>query len=258
MISNSDVLDGIDGFLNKGNFRPVNHNSAQKQRLHVHRASQYFDEHPECWKTFSEFINGDEKARQGVSLRMLYFLCTKYCARKSGVFYEHDGETINLFDRFQTSMGTRRLKNMDVFQRRTRNQFTKHGISIKTTPAQQSFFEFAFRNGVIKYAKDHRNEIAQAMHDYEKQQTIYKLTRNIKRKIACNAIVSGTSSSIKRNKYITSGTDEEKDDHYADNDVNNNDNNNNNNVIHKPAVRRRKKKMNAISQVTSENETIRF
>lgn len=157
------TLVDIERFLNKGNFRPANHNSVEKQLLHIERTSRFFDAHPDYWKTLKSVIDGKEKANHGVSLRMLYFLCTKYAARKGGVFYTHNGTVVNLFDKFHTAMEARRLKHMDVFQRRHRQKYVKHGVAIKTTPAQQTFFEFAFRNGVLDFARAHATEIATEM-----------------------------------------------------------------------------------------------
>lgn len=158
------INDSIQSFCEKNNYRAANHNSSHKQQLHMQRINKYFDNKPEEWKSLHEFINGTED----VSLRLLYYLCAKYSARNSGVYYTHNGEVIDLFDRFQTAMSTRRLKAMDVFQRRNRIKITKHDITLTTTPAQLSFFEWAFSNGVIKYALSHREQISQSMKSHEK------------------------------------------------------------------------------------------
>jgi hypothetical protein len=172
------VDEGVQGFTDKRNYRPVKHNMQRKTQLHLERVSRYFDDKPDNWQTVADFINGDERMmNEGLSLRLLYYFCSKYSQRKAGVYYRHNGEIVDLFDRFQTAMSTRRLKAMDVFQRRSRMNIEKHGLTIRTTAAQLNFFTWAFNNGAIKYVRDNRRELVKCMKVHQKKQEAKKRKR---------------------------------------------------------------------------------
>lgn len=128
--------------------------------------------------------------KSDVSLRIIDWLTTNY-AKKHNVVYHVAGEdkrSFNVFLEYKACLRSFSKKYFDPFARNDRVEFDDgDGKIIKTTVAQQNFFRWAIKNGVVEYAKQHVAEIeadmiAAIQHRYAQQ-------RSLKRKELSKAAV---------------------------------------------------------------------
>ncbi len=96
-----------------------------------------------------------------VSLRTIDWLTTNY-AKKHNIVYvvEGTGRNFNVFLEYKACLRSFSKKYFDPFCRRERVPFEDgYGGDIKSTIAQQNFFMWAIKNGVVDYAETHFREI---------------------------------------------------------------------------------------------------
>lgn len=112
-----------------------------------------------------------------VSLRMLDWLCTNYAKRRSVVCLRRSGpdtdvEFVDICQRYKNECTEFRRAGFDPFARAHGKQSDDwilrcdiDGRTFKTTVAQLNFLRWAHENEVLRYASDHRAEIAAEMRE---------------------------------------------------------------------------------------------
>jgi hypothetical protein len=94
-----------------------------------------------------------------ISLRIIDWFATNY-AKKYYTLYNVKGKRFKVYLDYKLKLKAYSKKRFDPFCRRDRISIPyKDGTSIETTIGQLNFFKWVFENNVIKYIKDHYEEI---------------------------------------------------------------------------------------------------
>lgn len=101
--------------------------------------------------------------RDGVSLRLLDYLCTVFAAKETCMVKMTDGTNAPLLDVYETSLDAYGKSHYDCFRRTSRIDIVKHGQRLSTTLGQLLFFKDIVQNGILKFARDNVTRIKEAM-----------------------------------------------------------------------------------------------
>ena len=100
-----------------------------------------------------------------ISLRALDWLVTNY-GKKYNVLCRsslNNDKLINVFHSYKLALAHYKRKHFDPFRRRNRITFVFEDITYDTTIGQTNFIMWAYRLGVLDYAKKHSSEIEKDM-----------------------------------------------------------------------------------------------
>ena len=94
-----------------------------------------------------------------ISLRVLDWLVTNYAKKHNIVCRSGEAPMFNIYYGYKAALTHYRRKHFDPFRRRSRIFVLLDGIYHETTVGQCNFVHWADRNGVIKFASLHVEEI---------------------------------------------------------------------------------------------------
>lgn len=103
--------------------------------------------------------------KDGVSLRLLEFMFTRYSQRKTTLLVIENCP-VSVADVYLQGLHTHGKAKYDCFRRHRRVVFTKHGKSVETTLAQLHFFKHILPTGVVEFARQHVEHIKTEMAVY--------------------------------------------------------------------------------------------
>ena len=89
-----------------------------------------------------------------ISLRSLDWLVTNYAKKHNIVCATHSNELFNIYHGYKIALAHYRRRNFDPFRRRQRIHLRFNDTTYETTVGQCNFLQWAFVNGVLKYAID--------------------------------------------------------------------------------------------------------
>jgi len=102
------------------------------------------------FETFINILNSKEK--EIVSLRLLDYLCTKYCKTNTVIYNLPDNKgKINLYNSYKNQLKAYSKLQFDPFRRHNRIIFTKGKVSHETTVAQLNFFKWVIEIKLLEW-----------------------------------------------------------------------------------------------------------
>jgi hypothetical protein len=112
----------------------------------------------ENMKQFMNVINNTD----GISLRIIDYLCTNYAKTCDVVYYIDKKTPFNLYLQYRSQLKAYSKLQFDPFRRHTRIKISVPESlcpsgSLETTVAQLNFFKWAIENKVIAYLQDKEN-----------------------------------------------------------------------------------------------------
>lgn len=152
-----------------------------------------------------------------VSLRMLDWLCTNFAKRRSVVCVRkypqnNNVEFVDICQRYKQECAEHRRAGFDPFARAHGKNADDwillcdiDGQTFRTTVAQLNFLQWAEENEVLRYAKDHRSEIAAEMRENQAERR-RNLIYMSKRKSNPIELSIEPQTARKKRKQITSHT----------------------------------------------------
>lgn len=170
-----------------------------------------FYDNPEHFNALYEFCARKPKQskKTRMSRRVLEFLCTKLAPKQPITVVSETGEAYDLHTRYQLFLRSVGKRFFDCFARneRAKFEFAKHGKKVKTTIGQLRFFRFFIRDGGLRYAREHLDEITKQMSEKLKSERKSKKDQDAKRK----RISSDRKGKRKRRRHLAAVTTGEKD-----------------------------------------------
>ena len=106
-----------------------------------------------------EFLNVVCNKKDGISLRIIDYLCTNYAKTQDVVYYIDKKTPFNLFLQYRSQLKAYSKLQFDPFRRHERitisvpTSYSDSG-TLETTVAQLNFFKWAIENDVIKYLEN--------------------------------------------------------------------------------------------------------
>lgn len=98
-----------------------------------------------------------------ISLRALDWLVTNYSKKKPIIYkikpVDMPEKLVNMYTEYKTWLWKYRRSHFDPFRRRHRLTFRVDGTEYTTTVGQLNFMYWASKYGVLKYARDHLDDI---------------------------------------------------------------------------------------------------
>lgn len=110
-----------------------------------------FYETKENFKIFKSLTDTKDNKQQ-ISLRLLDYLCTKYC-KSNTVIYEqkNKGDKINLYNSYKNQLKAYSKLQFDPFRRHNRILIEKNKEKHETTIAQLNFFKWVIEIDLISW-----------------------------------------------------------------------------------------------------------
>ena len=108
------------------------------------------------FEIFTNLTDGKEK--NVISLRLLDYLCTKYCKTNTVIFdIPSEKGKINLYNSYKNQLKAYSKLQFDPFRRHNRIQFTKDKLNQETTIAQLNFFKWVIEIGLVEWLTQNDN-----------------------------------------------------------------------------------------------------
>uniref|UniRef100_A0A6C0F769 Uncharacterized protein n=1 Tax=viral metagenome TaxID=1070528 RepID=A0A6C0F769_9ZZZZ len=146
----------------------------KKQELLLRSLLKYYESEVKL----KQFLNIVCNKKNGISLRIIDYLCTNYAKSQDVVYYINKKVPFNLFLQYRAQLKAYSKLQFDPFRRHERikikvpTYYEENGI-LETTVAQMNFFKWAIENDVIKYLENKENlkEIETHMNNNSKKKT---------------------------------------------------------------------------------------
>ncbi len=143
---------------------------------------EYYNNHPDVIKKFISIV----KRKNGMSLRVIDYLCTNFSKEHSIVIGTKDGHIPrDLNSDYQKNLNAYNKKYLDPFSRRHKIVITvsyENGLSEERASSigQMNFFRWFFNNNIDQYLSSEKNKIEAHMKKSENESRKNKKRKAVK------------------------------------------------------------------------------